>query len=912
MVRGSPPRRDLPVTGVRRTAITALALALFLLLPGTARAASQNVVCKTAALLIQQGKPQQAEAKIKAASLIRECAVELAAARDQRTLAETVAEKAQAELALNRWAEASTWAASALALDTDNELAKAVAASAKKASAAEAAQQAALAAADKSQLQKLLDQWNSFFERQVAPLGSLLLPFLGILTVLLVISRLLVMAVPRWRPADDEQPRAQRGRIIGGGVAALVASSALLSVGLAGAVGGPLPVGAATVAFLLAFVAGMVSFVVGERAARTAVDASGDFGPAGRRRRWPSPPLLAALGAGLAVFASVGMVVRLVGGDEASAWLAGWAVIGLGLAAAGLGVLLTAWWLATRLRLNITFADAAGADKKTSAALVAAYLNELGAEPPKGLEVPRGTDVTALDGAFATLPDNAVLKAVKSFISDLAGVTPWTAAIDAGDRSVAVTVRRNARATASAIIDPKALRLTKDTATPSASTAASAEASTDDKTSEPDGTEDTLRMAAAFVLAAMATEHPSIRRGLAGTTDWKSLGYHYIASTLPSGKDTKDRTTELLASALNEDPENRLARLAFRHGVDREATDSDTLIAYAGFLAETRTELQDHESEFDIDSLVLRVMYVRALVLVNAVYAHHFEAVAGLRTPDAVKEGELKELAKTALRQLDAVTADPGSSTDGDELRHFRSQFRDDIQGVKYLVGLSDVRPSVVTPIGMYNLGATYASRNDVTWPSAVPARGSDDAEAVKLFARACKDPLNRQWIEDDPQLVGFRERTAYQNEFLADPRTDFFELSPVKPYAARLKGAGFGEVGLLARTLPHFLEGVTSADRSLCQSMIDLARLRMSLNRKDDTGSRPLDGWAIEILDQLTTRGLATASALQALQQEERETLADKVATKVLERCKPGKDKKAADVKPVLTEEIRNWSTNP
>ncbi|EWT03693.1 hypothetical protein N865_09395 [Intrasporangium oryzae NRRL B-24470] len=903
------------------------ALLLLLTAGGTAQAASPNPECAVAALLIQQGKPQQAEGKIRAASLIGECAAELASARDQTTLAANLAEKARAELAVKRWADASTWAASALTLDANNELAKTVAASAKRAATAEAAQQADLAAQGKSQLQKLLDQWNTFYEEQLSPLASLFLPFLAILAALLVAARLLVLLVPAWQEADDRSEQVWRHWIVIAGAASLVIGAALVSVGASDVVTAPLSSGTALVLLALVVAAGVGAYLLGELAYRRGEGASGRSEQ--DERSWPTPISLTAAGIGLFAVGAVALLARLSGGDTFPPWMDAWGVIILGVVVAALGVVLTAWWLATRIRLEVKFNASSGTERATRAGAVVAYLNELGGEKPKGLEVPGGSDVTALDGAFATMPENAALRVLKSFITALAGFTPWVATIQDQDGSLAILVRRNGRSEDSAVIDPVRL-LPQGIWTESSGQQTGA---VDDGKAETDKTaadqaQAALQFAAAHILTTMAEHHPSIRIGLAGASSWRSIGLQYIAA---SGAVPEERKQEVLALAVDEDPGNLAALLAFRHALDRRSQDYDTLVAYRDWLRTFERRLGPIDNDAKA-ALRLRVRYTRASIALNAVYA----------SPSAkldVTSGALPRplcldmaLAKNALRLMDHASAAGSSSP---ELRHFCAQFSADVEGARYLTGLSDVSPEPGGPYGMYNLACGFASRNDIPWPGAQRRSfADDDAKAVSLLRSAGTLSTLKTWMPNDPQLARFRERTAYQNEFLADPRTDFFELSPVKPYASDLKASGFGQVSLISRAQPSELAlGTATASPTVRRQIVELASLHTSLTdyrvvdleelalemiqllsgqAAGDAGAdpteAPLSGWEVEIVDQLLQRGIATTFAVGALGPQ-LAPLATEMAERILTTCKPGEGQTAETAANVLAAHVAAWS---
>jgi hypothetical protein len=998
-------------SGMRRLgALLVASVVVVVAMAGTVSARAQSMdaaTCASADLLTRDGLPRRALALLAAVpqpTTLPTCA----AAEDAAQTA--VQDSAMLSLDAGSFAEDDAWpealaaATAALALDRENAAAATLQTQAQEAIDDGEEESAAAEEEGKSWFERLVDQWKVLLDEQLSPLGTLLLPFVGVLLLLVLLARLVVLVVRDW-PEPDAPTVGSSGKdtrelfrllVLVGGVLSVAGASFMASAALSDSYSDPvsLPMaGSAAVVALLACVPMFVAAHVVEARLKT------------RGKAIPSWPVT-AVSSSILVVALLGLLVRGskavdVPRDVELAW-------SLGLAAllAVQGVCLLAWWLATRIRLDIK----ASSDAEIGA--VAALLSELGAEKPKGLEVPRGADVTALDGVLASLPDNPVLKVLKDILRSISGVTPWTATIEGDATARVVTVVRNGKTVGSAIIDPERLCLTPTAEDPDEAKA-SAKASSD--TEAPDHT---LKMAAAFVLMTMAEAHPVIRRGLAGAVTWKGLGYHYVASTLPPGGTLAQ---ELFARALDDDPENRAARLAFRHSIDRESTECQPLSRYAAFLDSFIKDLDTPATatSFDTTTLRMRAIYTRAVIGVNAVHAH--ESGEHGSGPDVVDgrcsflTSDHQTAAVAALKTLDGlvrINPDEGV-TDDDPLRTFKIQFKDRVSGLRLLVRLDEEHPSPNSPTGMYNLGCTYASFDDVSWPpvpaeaeaqeeagataqrapepTTPPAAAADVAAPTAADARdpedpgkhdkmarswldlACEDPENKKWLANDPQLLRFRQRATYRTTYLADPRKDFFTLSTVEPMAKQLRSVGYGDVSLIAEASPVTLGSLLLVDPTVSSQLVELARLQMGLRRftpriepepdpsvtqalewltaqleaasaptadsawplalgldllsqlsknvppppaapqpEPATPPHPLRGWEIEILDQLTSQGLARRTSLVAVASSERTVIAEKVVAALMKTHKPTATTDLPAFEVGLAGHLARWMQSP
>ncbi|GGB75941.1 hypothetical protein N798_13265 [Knoellia flava TL1] len=788
--------------------------------------------CATAKALVEQGLPRRAQVVL-AGNTPTECADEQASAASAKQLGEVLAATARGHLAKSQappagddareLAEAEAAATKALTHDKENEDAAAVLRDVK---------------AQGSWTARLRDAWDQFWEDRLAPSVALLATLLAVFAVQLVLARLVALGRGDWTEPRAE-PRFWRSLVRVGGTAGMLGGAVMVSVGLAGVSASSSDAWLVPTGRVLAVVAAGVALVAGG---------------ASRSRRLIGLTSVSAL-MGMAIVGALAVDVLWDVLDGSSPWRTPLWIV-LSLLTGAVGVWLTAWLLATRLRLDVVVKGEDGSLSTTGVGTVVALLSELGAERTRGIEVPRGADVTALEGAFSTLPDNVVLRTLKGLLVSLGGVTPWTATIEGSATSRSVSIRRNGQAVDSAVIDVAALvpqvadDTTSDPATKT-STVETPKAATPEggaRAAEPDAS---LRLAAAFILMTLSTKHPKIREGLAGATRWESVGLQYIASAdLAKPSDVAQRRA-VLASALNRDPGNLSAQLAYRHALDRDSTDRKTLERY-------RDWLHTFESAEGLTrGLRLRATYTRAVIATNAAFAGG-RATGGR----AAIEEALDDYRKIAN---DVAADDPED--------HLVEELEDRLQGLDYLVGRRAEKPTPNSPTGMYNVGCALASRRDLEMPSAQADAGkaADDPEAVVWLTRARENPLDRYWYLTDPQLAEFRKRAFFRNAFLPAPNDDFFRVAAVAPVRDLLRAAGIGRPRALAAALPSVVASAAQVDRARAAVLIRLAEVHESLSDYSGTTvlalneepARPLRSWAAELLDRFVAHGCTSLTDL-------------------------------------------------
>lgn len=508
-----------------------------------------------------------------------------------------------------------------------------------------------------------------------------------------------------------------------------------------------------------------------------------------------------------------------------------------GLIPAVLSVALLSWWLATRLRASISATKTDGDDVPT-ATHVRALLSELGAAPPKGLEVPVGADATELTGALTAIPGaGSWVTSIANIFVGLLGVTPWRVEIDrVDDERLAVRIARNGHLHSSALIGPKDGRVIEEVV-PAI---------------------DQQRMAAAFILMTLSEAHGPFG-GLGKTRDWRSLGLHYIATADHEVTKEQNRGVQqqTLARALGLDPGNLLAQLAWNHSLWRRSTKEGPLSQYQKWLSAFDGRVQ---GTADLRALRMRANYTRTAVCLN------WWSATNKDKPTALEEyGKAREaLAKGLLELKDEAI---GIRMD-DALRSLPELCPPHLA----LSTPNDDRLPI-SPRGLYNMACWYALT-----PGSYP-------KAVALLKQVASVPAVKEWMPEDPMLASLRDDDVYKNAFLADPRDDFYALAPLVPHAKALDEAGYGNADVLSVAVGNdndapaaSLQGVVPWPEQAV--VFGVARLYRSL--RENAALRPL---AVEVLHELVGLRLMTTTALAST---DAATTAKTIHKAIAKRCKP------------------------
>ena len=578
----------------------AMALTSVLGVPDVQAATVPAGACADAGELASVGLPQRAVALLEAAGAdaVAQCSAAWAHASQRVAEAALLAAHAQTAQAEGSTGEAARVAAAALVLDREN------------ATAAQVGTAAGGGAPERTWPERAADQLQTFTTEWLEPLGRLVTPLIGVLAALLLMARVVPLLIRDWPALPGASAR---GSVLATGLLAAVWSSSLLTVGMADAMAGP---ESAWVWAGLVVVAG--SILLGGWLWQARITARPPVAGPDGSLPWYDGVRLLTLGALLALAIGLSVLAQLLAGAGLRMSL-----LGIGLLGASAAVALLGWWLATRLRVAVSVRTDAGEDA-LAGGFISSLLGDLGAAPPRGLEVPTGADASELSNALAAIPGAGTLAAkLGAFLAGLLGATPWRAEVVMvpGD-ALAVRLSRSGHSVSAVVIRPSDGRNATGQG-------------------EPTPPVDLMRLAAAYLLTTLS-EHHGPFPGLAGATSWRSLGLHYIATTDLAAESSRELERQVVGRAVGLDPDNRLAKLAWQHAQLRRSTRPDELEAYQQWLG---AFVQDEDNAGPgLLSVRLRAAYSRAAVTLN----RSFVDPAG---PDHYDEAraELDALVATAL-----------------------------------------------------------------------------------------------------------------------------------------------------------------------------------------------------------------------------------------------------------------------
>lgn len=652
----------------------------------------------------------------------------------------------------------------------------------------------------------LRDAWQSAEEKIVTPLAVVLLPIGLVALGLLVAARLVIPFVRRWPVIDRSGPW-----LLLLSAASVVTAATCVVTGLMD--GAPKGLGV-----LLMAVGALVLLV-------------GAISPAGLPRALRQAVLVASALLGiLALVALISSFTRPL-------------LFVSGLLLSLSAVSLVALEMATRLRLSLGVRDPSETAKETSVGHLIALLEEMGGDGPRGLEVPRGSDVTALTSSvIATDPANAVLKALWSAWQLLVGPIPWRIQVDedpAGRLNIVMT--RNGRAAGAVVVDPSTL---VGVTSPSGSESGAKDA----------GPLDAYRFVSAAILMRLSRHHPFPL--LYNVVDWRSLGYHCVA-TLDLGEGAGRR--QMLERARSHQPDSRPTRLALRQGEYRKATEATDLGDFVSWLDEFIADLPPEQGR---SPLALRAHNLRVTALINLHYPA--SATAG---PVAASAPVALVSALDAFRAAVAGAVQESRPADRDGTNGFATIMEGRVRWLRaaYLdEGVLDLRES--TPREAYSSACYHAS---------VSARYD---EAVRLLKISDVDPDYRQWRPQDPQLCALHRSPAYRQAY--PPRTEVLELTPLARAREALELYGVSTLSSLA-SLPRDSGQVA---RMLGLSLTD-ARHVVATAEVVSSLSEQLPDHAVEVTHALAERDLVDLARLRTWAARQPEVLVSSVERAVRKR---------------------------
>ncbi|UKA55440.1 hypothetical protein LFT45_05825 [Arthrobacter sp. FW305-BF8] len=541
---------------------------------------------------------------------------------------------------------------------------------------------------------------------------------------------------------------------------------------------------------------------------------------AGVRKRPSDRALLALAGLAFILFGCSLIVLAPVWNSGQAAQI--FVQMAGGVLLALVGSLVLATYLSSRLRISLDVRDTKGETSKVDVSQIGALLHELGADAPRGLEIPAGADVTALaEDAMPLSFTNKVLAAVQKVLVSTFGVTPWRVVVSSSNEdSMTVSMARNGASVGAVTIDRNELHLADGQ---SEISGPDGKAATPTKTNSAAELE-LHKMAAAYILVMLARKHYGFD-GLCGATDWRSLGLHYIATTDTTMAD--ERQKKLLGAAVDRDAGNMLAEVTLQHKLCRGSTDEETTKTYAEWLSGMATRIRSDIQRGAISAVGYRPLQYRlegtflSMVLnlpaaepkyarlrrrarqVAASMVQELEPAKRLLVPGLMAH---KMRLEAALAYHDLYGAGIGLAPEDLAVAGAASEAEarakaEIAAGAKAWATISSSEQGKSAPIfvDLYNEALASVAPTTAYQAACSMARNQGEAAVVEVMRRlgyAFTDRDLKAWARSDPELAELRKSEDFLHFLGVMPRQDFWKLEAFEPYEKQLRGAGIAKPG--------------------------------------------------------------------------------------------------------------------
>jgi Domain of unknown function (DUF4332) len=508
-------------------------------------------------------------------------------------------------------------------------------------------------------------------------------------------------------------------------------------------------------------------------------------------------------------------------------------LIVLAVVVALFGVWLFARTTGARLALQVEARSTSGQADAAAAAYVVARLRALGSAPPRGLEVPERTDVTTLpESALSTLPEGRIAAAVLRVLRAALPSVPWHATVTLVDEDRAtVAVTRNGR-----IVETVSMTR-PEPPLPTLPTESKGEQDDDVARSRAQ----LLTAAAAFILVRLSEQHRDLAVGLCGATSWESVACHVIATEPLVERDDR-KVIALLARAVDLDPNNALARVAYviRSG-GRYAGDKDDQQRFADTIDREYNLVRPLGKGYE--ALELRILFSRAASRLNVHLLNLREDPPGTSVTD-VLDGARSAAVEFVDQILEIEDAKPD-----DKLKTFVDEMKPVASFLWQGVGCPQLTP-----------------RQGRDLPKEVRGWGERESMSLRaLYDRAClhaeqgppqtKDAIRylepavglddlRLWARADPSFDKLpNDKVVYQRfkQLVGDPGpSSFIELPPFAQYKETLSTVGIHSARhmdantrtFLARRLLAKAVSVSPSVVKYWRGVADLALLHAQLEK--------------------------------------------------------------------------------
>ncbi|MFF9407303.1 hypothetical protein ACF1B0_17510 [Streptomyces anandii] len=266
------------------------------------------------------------------------------------------------------------------------------------------------------------------------------------------------------------------------------------------------------------------------------------------------------------------------------------------------GLLLTGATFGQKLRLQVVVQTPEGKTDAAATDYLLARMQTLGAESPRHLHASVNSIAltAALSGeALRALPAGGIIGALSSIYFALRPDLTWRVRANILDENrISVTLSRNGVHAASTIFSRQELGLPI----------------TESEAGKERSNAQLLTGAAAFTLVHLSRRHERLREAVYGARSWKSVTLQAIA-TSKSLIDDPDLRIALLASAVNEDHDNVLARLDYLWDLQGESSRGSA--EYRQFAEDLDEQLKGEQRLQEPSPLRARALYRSAAQWIN-------------------------------------------------------------------------------------------------------------------------------------------------------------------------------------------------------------------------------------------------------------------------------------------------------
>lgn len=346
-------------------------------------------------------------------------------------------------------------------------------------------------------------------------------------------------------------------------------------------------------------------------------------------------------------------------------------------------------------------------------------------------------------------------------------------------------------------------------------------------------------MAAAFVLATLEHEYRDGFEGLVHATDWRSIGWTYIATTDLVGEEHTQHRRELLIGAIDRDPDNLLAQMALRYERRRDPDLDKDEKERELYLKQYGQWLQDQAAELGsgLVPLEARLLHTATAVELNRLV---------YEVPLCKRKSGAPPKRTTAMDRAIELFDVVDELEDGDPFK----------ESLKPIVAVLILHAHRLPYDERLRMGRKLTAGDE--------NRLWQWREGIENSVRAEYDDACRL-VEQAADLRDLVKTPEFRRRYPEQARSDMLEIAPFEPLSERLREAGY--------TRPTALIDARITDGGLARYLgvtgHAVVRLQEAARLVDDIDAT-LDDFRYEIFAALWDTGVCSIGDLSKYRVEE------------------------------------------